>query len=323
MTTPKVSVVVPIYNVAQYIKRCTHSLFAQTFNEIEYIFVDDCTSDDSIELLNQVLLSYPQRKDFVNIFAHERNCGLVAARKTGIAHAKGKYVICFDSDDWMDINMVQLLYDEAERGNYDIVYCNYWEYRNGVYTAVKNVAYQSSILYIENILRGTLGAYLWNKLVKREIYKKVSFNEGYDMWEDLQTSIQLFYYAHSISLLDSEPLYYYNLGNITSISSSRSMKKMNGMIHNILFIESFLAEKNIPNSNTWIYGRKCYCKLHMISGFVSADIWKNTFPELNNALFSRKDVKWYSKMCIWLINKRLYLIYNLVQTLKKIFSSLD
>lgn len=317
MANPKVSIVVPIYNVAQYIKKCAHSLFAQSFEDIEYIFVDDCSPDNSIELLNQVLLSYPHRKYSVHIFTHEHNQGLVATRQTGVSHAKGKYIICLDSDDWINTDMIQLLYGEAEKGDYDIVYCNYAEYRNGKYKDVKNIVCQSSNLYIENILHGNLGAYLWNKLVKREIYHKAFFNKGYDMWEDLQMSVQLFYYAHNIRFLDSKPLYYYNLENAVSISSSKSMKKLNGMIHNISFIESFLKEKNIPNSSTWVYGRKCYCKLHMISIFVSADIWKETFPELNNALSNRKDVKWYPKVCIWLINNRLNLIYNLLQSFKK------
>lgn len=320
MDNPKVSIVVPIYNVTQYIKKCAHSLFAQSFEDIEYIFVDDCTPDNSIELLNEVLLSYPQRKNSVHIFTHEKNQGLVATRQTGTSHAKGKYIICLDSDDWINTDMVQLLYDEAEKGDYDIVYCNYAEYRNGEYKEIKNIVCQSSNQYIENILRGTLGAYLWNKLVKREIYNKVFFNKGYDMWEDLQMSVQLFYYAHNISFLDSKPLYYYNLENTVSISSSKSMKKLNGMIHNIDFIESFLAEKNIPNSSTWVYGRKCYCKLHMISNFVSADFWKNTFPELNNALYNQKDVSLYSKVCVWLINKRLDVIYNSLQIIKKLLS---
>lgn len=314
---PEISVVVPIYNVAQYIERCAHSLFAQTYKDIEYIFVDDCSPDNSIELLKKVLLFYPQRKKYVHIYAHEKNQGSVAARQTGISHVKGKYIICFDSDDWVNTDIVQLLYDEAKRGDYDIVYCNYAEYRNGVYTEVRNKVFHSSNQYIENILRGTLGAYLWNKLVKRKVYNKVFFNKGYDMWEDLQTSIQLFYYAHSISFLDSEPLYYYNLENFASISSSRSKKKLSGMIHNIDFIESFLVEKNIPNSTAWVYGRKCYCKLQMISSSVDATTWRNVFPELNNVFYGRKDVKWHSKVLICLINKRMDYLYIFLQALRK------
>lgn len=320
MENPKVSIVVPIYNVAQFIKKCAHSLFAQSFEDIEYIFVDDCSPDNSIELLNQVLLSYPQRKDSVHIFVNEQNQGSVATRQTGISHAKGKYIICLDSDDWINTDMIQLLYGEAEKGDYDIVYCNYAEYRNGKYKDVKNIVCQSPNMYIENILLGNLGAYLWNKLVKREIYNKVLFNKGYDMWEDLQMSVQLFYYANNIRFLDSKPLYYYNLGNTASIGSSKSIKKLDGMIHNIVFIESFLKEKNISNSSTWVYGRKCYCKLFMINTFISANLWEETFPELNNSFYNRKDVKWYPKVCIWLINKRLDLIYNLLQSIKKILS---
>lgn len=97
----KVSILVPIYGVEQYIERCAKSLFEQTYSEIEYVFVNDCTKDDSIGVLNRVLEKFPQRKLQVRIINHEKNKGLGAARRTAILNANGDYILHVDSDDYI------------------------------------------------------------------------------------------------------------------------------------------------------------------------------------------------------------------------------
>lgn len=87
MESPVVSLLVPIFNVESYIEKCLHSLFAQSFKSIEYVFVNDCTPDRSIEKLWTVLNQYPDRKPFVKVINHNTNQGLSAARKTALLHA--------------------------------------------------------------------------------------------------------------------------------------------------------------------------------------------------------------------------------------------
>ena len=90
----RVSVCIPVYGVEKYIERCARSLFEQTMTDgIEFIFVNDCTKDNSIEILEKVLEEYPHRKEQVKIIHHEKNRGLVAARNTGLEHATGDYII--------------------------------------------------------------------------------------------------------------------------------------------------------------------------------------------------------------------------------------
>ena len=97
----KVSVIVPIYEVERYIERCARSLFEQTMlSGIEFIFVDDCTPDYSIEILHNTLKEYPEREAQVTILTHSANKGLAAARKTGVRAARGEYISHCDSDDW-------------------------------------------------------------------------------------------------------------------------------------------------------------------------------------------------------------------------------
>lgn len=98
----KVSVIVPIYGVEKYIERCARSLFEQTLDDIEYIFVDDCSPDKSIEILNAVIADYPQKIPYIKIIQHKKNKGLPLARRSGWKAATGEYIANCDSDDWVD-----------------------------------------------------------------------------------------------------------------------------------------------------------------------------------------------------------------------------
>ena len=96
---PKVSVIVPVYGVEKYVERCARSLFEQTLDDIEYLFIDDCTPDKSIEILKKVLKDYPQRNNQVIIHRMESNSGQAAVRKWGMLNSTGDYVIHCDSVD--------------------------------------------------------------------------------------------------------------------------------------------------------------------------------------------------------------------------------
>jgi glycosyltransferase involved in cell wall biosynthesis len=111
----KISVVVPVYNVAKYIERCVCSLMEQTLNDIEYIFVNDCTPDNSIEILKQTLKRYPHRKYDVKIIHHCHNQGPFETRNSGLVVATGEFISYCDSDDWVDVAMYESLYLKAKK----------------------------------------------------------------------------------------------------------------------------------------------------------------------------------------------------------------
>jgi len=97
-----VSVIVPIYNVEGYIEKCVRTLFEQTYQNIEYIFVDDCSPDNSVNILEIVLEEYPDRKNQVHIVRHEINKGSASSRNTGLDLVNGEYIMFADSDDYTD-----------------------------------------------------------------------------------------------------------------------------------------------------------------------------------------------------------------------------
>lgn len=104
---PKVSIIIPVYGVEKYIERSARSLFEQTLDDIEYLFIDDCTPDKSVEILKRVLEEYPHRKSQVVIHRMEQNSGQAKVREWGMRNATGEYVIHCDSDDWVDMHMYE------------------------------------------------------------------------------------------------------------------------------------------------------------------------------------------------------------------------
>lgn len=119
----KVSVILPVYGVADYIQRCTQSLLDQTLQEMEFLFVDDHGPDNSIQLVEEMIATHPRREQF-KILRPEHNLGAGMARNYAIPQAQGEYVAFVDSDDWIEPNMFEELYNEAvAQGNVDLCYC--------------------------------------------------------------------------------------------------------------------------------------------------------------------------------------------------------
>ena len=122
----KVSVIIPIYKVRNFIERCACSLFEQTLQDIEYIFVDDASPDDSIDILKSCVERYPERASHVHILVHEHNQGLPAARNTGLPVATGEYIFHCDSDDFVEKDMLEIMYKVATEEDADMVYCDFY-----------------------------------------------------------------------------------------------------------------------------------------------------------------------------------------------------
>lgn len=186
---PKVSVIVPIFGVEKYIERCARSLFEQTLEDMEFIFVNDCTKDNSIDILLKVIDEYPNRKIQVHILNHEFNKGLPVARQTGIKAAKGEYIAHCDSDDWVSTNAYQLMYDTAVRENADMTICDFFV-SDGVtnrpyYTTLYNTEENNLFVYIN----------IWTRLVKRSLYENDIQYPNYAMFEDRVLSMQLTTFA--------------------------------------------------------------------------------------------------------------------------------
>ena len=165
----KVSVIIPVYNVERYIERCARSLFEQTLDDMEYVFVDDCTPDNSIPLLRKVISSYPEREKQVRIIQHSANKGLSDARNTGLSAATGKYVVYCDSDDYVDREIYERMYEAAETCGADIVWCNFYDvYADGIMLHKTVDENDDRVEFLRAYMKSW--TVVWNMLVKKSLY---------------------------------------------------------------------------------------------------------------------------------------------------------
>lgn len=182
-----VSVIIPVYNVGKFIERCVRSLMEQTMDNVEYIFVDDASPDNSIQILQKVIADYPNRRDNVRILTHAENKGLPAARNTGLAVATGEYIFHCDSDDFVEKNLLSTLYETACNENADIVWSDYYiSYPNNE-RYLKQPSYDTPEAALKGMLHGRMKYNVWNKLAKRSLYieHNIEFPAGYAMGEDM------------------------------------------------------------------------------------------------------------------------------------------
>ncbi len=269
MNNPKVTIITPIYNVGKYIERCAVSLFEQDFEDIEYIFVNDCTPDNSIEILEKIIEKYPNRKPNVKIIHHEKNKGLGSARKTGLEQATGEYVIHIDSDDWCELDMVSSLYNKAKETDADIVGCDiYMSFTDKDIYMKQN--YSCNVKEdLCKILSMELNPSLCNKLIRIELYVKNNLCPTTEIStsEDRWLVARLFAVAESIAYVPKAFFHYWQ-ENENSLTAKFDTSVVNDLIYYNRTTESFLKEKGVFEQ----------CKKHFYTG------------DLNVVQFYTKDI---------------------------------
>lgn len=242
---PLVSICVPVYNVEPYIEKCCRSLFGQSYKNIEYIFIDDCSPDNSINILKQTMADYPNRTKQTKIVGHEKNRGLAAARNSAIDISKGDYIMFVDSDDYIDLVTVEMLVNQAERDIADIVIHDF------KYIYINKTIVSHCVLplakeeIIKKILSNKLAHSIWGKLYKTALIKNngIRFIEGIDVGEDYCTCPRIFYYAKKISHCD-KCYYNYIRYNNTSYTNNFKEKNIIDMINTLSILDRFFRSKN-------------------------------------------------------------------------------
>ncbi len=244
----KVSVIVPVFNVENYLKRCLDSLVNQTLNDLEIIIVNDGSTDGSSMICEEY------DKKFSNIkYISQKNKGLSGARNTGISIASGEYLGFVDSDDFVKKDMFEFLYNNAKKYNVDISCCGHETYYDdgsiklNTKKGIKKFYSKSEALdYF--LLQEYFDIVTWNKIYKKELFENIEFPVG-KIYEDMQTIYKLIDVSNGL-YLDSTPKYYYYKRK-NSISNS---KFNNETLKIIDYVDDYvsLCEKNSKN-NKLIY----------------------------------------------------------------------
>lgn len=249
--TPDISIIVPVYNATPYIYQCATSLFSQTKDNLEYIFVDDCSTDDSIKELKRAISLFPDIKPKVKIIRNPCNAGPAAARYKGFMAAKGRYIAMVDADDYIAEDMYAKMFALACEGNYDIVMSNInvveedKDYRMGMTwddTMPDNGMALVSMLLRRHQLPVDV---LWNKIFKREliINNKTIIPRRY-LSEDFLYLIQWYSFAERIGFI-STPLCNYRVHSGSLSSDMNALECRFGRLEHLKDAKLFLKKNSL------------------------------------------------------------------------------
>ena len=274
MRNVKVSVIVPIYKAEKYIERCVRSLMEQTMKDsIEFVFVNDCTPDNSMWILERVIKDYPERSSQIIIWNNPENLGVTKSRIKGVELSHGEYIGWCDSDDWCERTMFENMYNKVSVNSSDIIVCNYWDVTEKGKRKRCIIPTENPQTAVTNSIYGrSFSGVLWNQIVKSEIMQKcwsqiVPTNYG----EDTFVLFHIYYYSQSISIID-EPLYNYNSDNLESLVLIRDYTKT-----------AWLEQKeNIERIERLYYQNNGWSKFHIAINKLIFDT-KNSYRDAFNS----------------------------------------
>lgn len=239
----KISVLVPVYGVEKYIARCAESLFGQTYGDLEYIFVDDCTPDRSISVLRSVMERHPVRKGQVRIIRNDKNMGVGAVRQRLLDECTGDCLTFVDSDDYLPPCAVELLAAEMERSGADMVDGGWRRVAREGVSAV-NLPYQGRdeqrylrLMLCQNIVSNRM----WGRLYRRTLFvdNGVRLMPGVDFCEDFSVMTRLLFYARR-SFVD-DPVYFYSDDNSSSYTHTTSPRHVSSFLKSNRIVLDFFA----------------------------------------------------------------------------------
>lgn len=316
------SVVVPIYNAERFIRRCACSLFEQILQDVEFIFIDDCSIDRGIDVLQDLLELYPHRKSHVRILRNKQNKGVAAVRNIGLHVSKGKYIGWVDSDDWIESDMYASLYETALNNSSDIVWCDYYNSYVGHEDRQHQECKDNPLDYLKALLTGALHGGLCFTIIRKTLFtaNSVLFPVGRNVMEDRFVLIQLALHARTVSYVP-KAYYHYIKFNDNSITSSwgTDLKVENAAKWNLDAIFSFLTSSDLCIDFTT---EIAYAKLVFKKGYLNrADIesyekWKHLYPEANAFVLCCPNTTLKQKILGWLITHECYLPIKLWIKLK-------
>ena len=295
-----VSVIVPFYNVENYIEKCLETLVNQNLEDIEIILVNDGSKDRSKIIVDKFLKQYPEKI----VYLEKENGGLSDARNYAIPHAKGEYIAFLDSDDYVEKTMYKDMYELAKKENSDMVECDfYWKYPDkNKRKEDKGVIYNGKKEMLEKVR-----VVAWNKLIKKEILEKsgVLFPKGL-RYEDVEFTYKLVPYLDKVSFLKKPCIHYIQREGSISNNQNERNKEIFQVLDNVI---KFYKENNLydeyKDELEYVYVRYAFCssllrivkiKDENIQSELLELTWRKvneTFPnwKQNTVLKSKKDLK--------------------------------
>ena len=259
-----ISIVVPIYNVKEYLDACIKSIINQTYKNIEIILVDDGSTDGCADLCDE----YKKFDSRIRVI-HKENGGLSDARNTGLEVASGVYIVFIDSDDYVNVNMVKELYDAIIKTNSDISICKFKRVKSEIIDIYENKENKSlEILSGKRVIEEVYGGngeeisfVAWNKMYKKDLFydNEIRYPKG-RIYEDTFTTYKLLYYSKAIAIIDKY-LYYYRVREGSIINTNITKGRCIDAIDSDTSAVSDFEQWNEKNLMSMAFKYSCRCAI--------------------------------------------------------------
>lgn len=303
---PKVSVVVPVYNVAQWVERCVESLMAQTLPDMEFVFVDDCTPDDSMDIVRRTVERYPQRQQQVRYLKNPQNRGLLFSRIHGQLEAQGEYIASVDSDDCVEPETYATLYAQAQKEQADCVVMGYSrDYADHSETVHRIYAETDGRELMRHLYRYPMEMVTWGAMVRNDQRLRDILNQYYlkpewhgtTMWEDVAVMMPYYYGSRRIAYCD-RPLYHYNRANVSSALNNISEAKARQALHVMRHLRGYFKD---DEEMTLSIGLMTLGAKNMLLGTVPTREWRETERWCNRHIIRYTSIPLKVRVFYWLL----------------------
>lgn len=256
---PKVSIIIPAYNIAPYLERCLESVRHQTYKELQIIIVDDGSTDET----GQIADSFAERDKRFHVI-HKENRGVSAARKTGLEKAEGDYIGFVDGDDYIEPEMYEKLVGLAVEYGADITHCGYqmvFPDRVDLYHGTKQLKLQDTYTGVKDLLEGTLiEPGLVNKIYRHKLFEDIEYDEKIVINEDLLLNYFLFHRSGKAVFTDV-PYYHYMVRKNSASTSDWNEHKL---LDPIRVLETMYEKENDVGLKKIISNRYIYQLVRLI-----------------------------------------------------------
>ena len=292
-TSPLISIIIPVYGVEKYIEKCISSIKAQTFINFEALIINDGTKDQSINLAKKVI-----NNDKRFIIINKENQGQGSARNLGLDLARGEYISFIDSDDYVEPEFLEELYQKITEKNSEICTCNirYVDIKNNEIKTFKNNVekYKSENDFL--LAKWYISNFMWDKLFKREIFKEIRFDQSLKTNEDVHILFRIIYNREIVS---TEKILYNYVQRPSATSKSAPKSYISDRVKIIKKQLEFNKQITINKDNSYI--TYVYLKHFIFNAIVTLSRYAENYDKDINILKKEIDKKYFTYKNIFFV----------------------
>lgn len=315
----KVSVIIPMYNVSEYVDDCFSNLASQSLTNFEVILIDDKSVDGTIEKVIRAIECFEREDVEFTLITQEMNMGVACARNMGLERASGEYVYFYDADDRLEPDTLSALYSEAKQQDADIVGCEWYISFAQNERHIKQRDVQGGVDLFRGFASGIIRWNLWLFMVRRSLYEQNGFKflPGMNMGEDMMAMMKLALVSNQVSIVH-KPLYHYSQTNTGAQTKNWSKEKRDQVTANVKEVEAFCRRNYGDSFDLELDFLKQSVKLPFIISDRRDDykIWASWFPESDKSIRRNKSLPFRTRGLQLAAAKRqywiLWLYYKLI-----------